>query len=273
MRKKIMVTCAITFAILNVTALASTSAFDIKALDAAVVIEEFIIKHADETAGVAIAIAGKDEIIFQNSFGYADIENLRIADNETLYEWGSVSRLLDYVSIMQLYEQGRIDLETDINTYLPENFLKRLQYSEPITIIHLLHSAAGWQEVAADMRHINSNALPDLQGTLQICEPLQIHVPGTIIANSYYSIAMAGYIVERISGIPFYEYVADNIFAPLSMDCSSIHPTGDDNGFVLENQDKMRSYTDKPEQNTNYRRYHVSVYQFLLSIGRCSLTN
>jgi len=248
---------------LNTAAVAAASS---QAHDVVGMVDEFIEKHADETAGVAIAVVGEEGVTFQKSYGYADIENMKIADDHTLYEWGPVSKLLVCIAVMQLHEQGKLNLEADIMTYLPNHFLRKTQFSEPITMIHLLNNTAGWQDVATDMRYAGDDMLPDLQSALQICEPLQIYAPGTTVAYSNYGIALAGYVVERISGIPFYEYVADHIFAPLSMNRSSIHPKGADNDYVFENQSKMRSYSTLLEQNHNYFRLNA-LYPCESAIG------
>ena len=73
-----------------------------------------------------------DDVIYTGCFGYADRENNVLADEETVYEWGSVSKTMIWVSVMQLYEQGKLDLETDIRNYLPNGFLRKLKYDEPI---------------------------------------------------------------------------------------------------------------------------------------------
>ena len=256
----IMAALMITFCLSYLTVFAEESSDVQTYVDSNVntsVIDDFVKEHTSQTASVAIAVAGEDGIIFQNAYGYADIDNLKAADYDTLYEWAATSKLLVCISVMQLYEQGKIDFEENIMNYLPEGFLKRLEFNEPITIMHLLNNTAGWQEVAADMRYAEKDSLPDLQSALQICEPRQIYTPGKYVAYSNYGIALAGYIVERISGIPFYEYTEKNIFAPLSMYRSSIHPTGADNEYIIRNQDNMRSYSIELRQNKNYRRYNA----------------
>ena len=79
-------------------------------------IEKWAADNPDEYVSFAAAVFDKDGIIYENGFGFADRENNIAADADTVYEWGSVTKLTVWVSVMQLYEQGKIDLDADIRT-------------------------------------------------------------------------------------------------------------------------------------------------------------
>ena len=81
-------------------------------------------------ASFATALFQGEEVLYEKHFGYIDRENQTPADETCVYEWGSVSKLLVWVSVLQLQEQGKIDLETDIREYLPEGFFKKLKYED-----------------------------------------------------------------------------------------------------------------------------------------------
>ena len=109
-------------------------------------IEALVKENEGGFASFATAVFSGNEVLYSKHFGYIDRENRLAADENSVYEWGSVSKLFIWVSAMQLYEQGRLDLNADIKTYLPEGFLTGLKYDEPITMINLMNHNAGWQE-------------------------------------------------------------------------------------------------------------------------------
>ena len=115
------------------------------------VIDDYIEENKDTTAAVSLAVFRGEETIYKTTYGYANIEDQLKADDETVYEWGSISKLLTWVSVMQLFEEGKIDLEVDIKAYLPEDFLTKLKYDEPITIINLMNHNAGFEEAIFQM--------------------------------------------------------------------------------------------------------------------------
>ena len=89
-------------------------------------IEEYVSKHSDTTAGMCVSVFNKTETIYSDYFGCIDLENNIAADENSVFEWGSITKLLVWTSVMQLYEQGKISLDEDINNYLPDNFLNDL---------------------------------------------------------------------------------------------------------------------------------------------------
>lgn len=206
-------------------------------------IEAYVTKNENTTAAMEVAVFNTDGIIYQHCFGYSDIENGSTADNDTVFEWGSASKLLVWVSVMQLWEQGKIDLEADIRTYLPDGFFSNLNYNEPVTMINLMNHDAGFQEMASDLFLKDFNYVLDLEDALQVHEPEQIYEPGTVSAYSNWGTALAGYIVECISGKSYYEYVRENIFEPLGMEHTAISVDLSDNEWVQQQRKLLQCYT------------------------------
>lgn len=205
-------------------------------------IEEYVKKNKETTAGMSVAILDRDNVIYRNNFGYMDKEKGYAVDDETVFEWGSVSKLLIWTSVMQLWEQGKINLEADIKTYLPDGFLTNLSYDKPITMMNLMNHNAGFQEMLVnlfvkDMKNINS-----LEEALKTHKPEQVYEPGTVMAYSNWGSALAAYIVERISGKSYSEYVNENIFKPLGMEHTSITVDLTDNSWVKNQRKKLQCY-------------------------------
>lgn len=206
-------------------------------------IEDFVSEHEKTTAGMAVSVFHKDDTIYTGYFGYADKDARLAVEEDTVIEWGSATKILVWVSVMQLWEQGKIDLDTDIREYLPEGFLAKLKYDTPITMTNLMNHNAGFQEVYADMFVKEKDSIRPLGDALQAHEPAQIYEPGTVTAYSNWSTALAAYIVERISETSFDDYVHQNIFAPLGMEHSALSADLSDNTWVQEKRKKLQCYT------------------------------
>ncbi|HJQ23479.1 MAG TPA: serine hydrolase domain-containing protein [Blastocatellia bacterium] len=169
----------------------------------------------DDIAGATIAVVKDGKLLFAKGYGYADYEKKKpVAADETLFRPGSVSKLFTWTAVMQLVEQGKLDLDGDVNAYL--DFHIPDAYGQPITLKNILSHTPGFDEQVKDIFNA-SDASPDLGQYLKTHIPARVYPPGVIPSYSNYGAALAGYIVERVSGRPFNEYVAENIFKPLGM--------------------------------------------------------
>ena len=193
-------------------------------------------------ASAAVGVFQGNEVLYSGFFGETNIENHIPADENSVYEWGSISKTLIWVSAMQLYEQGRLDLDRDVREYLPEGFFQHLSYDEPITMLNLMNHNAGWQETTRPIYKTDENAILSLKEELQAIEPAQIHKPGEVAAYSNYGAAVAGYVIECAAGQDYCEYVHENIFEPLGMEHTALNPTHSDNAWVYQQRRNMKSY-------------------------------
>lgn len=193
-------------------------------------------------ASAAVGVFQGDEVLYTGYFGNIDIENQIPANENSVYEWGSISKTLIWVSAMQLYEQGILDLDRDVREYLPDGFFQRLSYDEPITMMNLMNHNAGWQETTRPIWKTDENAILPLGEELQAIEPAQVHRPGEVVAYSNYGAAVAGYVIECVAGQDYCEYVHEHIFEPLGMEHTALNPAHSDNAWVYENRKKIKSY-------------------------------
>ena len=172
------------------------------------------IKQSD-IAGATISVVKDGKLLFAKGYGYADVKNKKpVSPQDTLFRPGSISKLFTWTAIMQLYEQGKLDLDRDINEYLDYKIPDA--FGKPITLKNVMTHTPGFEEQIKDLITQNSGA-PNLGQYLKTHIPARIYPPGTVPAYSNYATSVAGYIVERVSGRPFDEYVAENIFKPLNM--------------------------------------------------------
>lgn len=204
-------------------------------------IENYVSENLETTAGMSVALYDENGVIYKDDFGYTDKENSKLVDEDTVYDWGSVSKLLIWISAMQLAEQGALDLNEDIQTYLPEGFLKNLTYDKKITMIDLMNHQAGFQEMYF-IQTVNEDEIVSLEQTLSQNQPKQVYEPGTVTAYSNWGASLAAYIVQNISGVDYAEYVRENIFKPLDMKHTSMNADLSDNMWVKEQREKLICY-------------------------------
>jgi len=169
----------------------------------------------EDIAGATVSIIKDGKLLFARGYGYADVEKKELVSaEETLFRVGSVSKLFTWTAVMQLVEQGKLDLDRDVNEYL--DFKIPEAFDKPITLRNILAHTPGFEEQIKDLFAFNSDGL-NLGQHLKTHIPARIYPPGTIPAYSNYGASLAGYIVERVSGRPFNEYIEEHIFQPLGM--------------------------------------------------------
>ena len=169
----------------------------------------------ENVAGATIAVVKDGKLLFARGYGYADVANKKtVVAEETLFRPGSVSKLFTWTAVMQLHEQGKLDLDRDVNEYL--DFKIPDAFGQPITLKNIMTHTPGFEEQVKDL-FTTGSVSPDLGQYVKTHIPTRIFPPGTVPAYSNYATALAGYIVERVSGRPFADYVAENIFRPLGM--------------------------------------------------------
>lgn len=221
-------------------------------------IEDYIDVRKETTSSVSVTVFDGTDDIASVIYGDANTKDGIKADADTVYEWGSISKMLVWTSVMQLWEQGRIDLNADIRDYLPEGFLSNLSYKEPITMLHLMNHTAGFQETVWDVETADKNEIVSLKDALLSTAPAQIYEPGTVVSYSNWGAALAAYIVECISGMDYADYVHENIFQPLGMEHTSIRPDCSDNTWVESQRKKTNAYYNVQGEYEDYgecRRY------------------
>ena len=218
-------------------------------------IEDYYKEHERTSAGLATTVFDKDgNTLYQNNFGYMDKEKKLAVDDSSVFEWGSTTKITVWVSVMQLWEEGKIDLKTDIKEYLPQNFLKHLKYDKPITMLDLMNHQESFDETALYMGSDKS-----LEELLKENQPPQSYKPGELTAYSNYGTALAGYIVERVSGQSFADYVYEHIFQPLGMEHTALKPDLSDNTFVKEQRKSEKAY-DTNGKSMGLTPFEVGLY-------------
>ena len=174
-----------------------------------------------EIPGAVFLLVQGHDVILRKAYGYADpARKVPMDADRTAIHVCSVSKIFTAAAVMQLVEKGRLDLDADVNRYL-KTFQVRNPFATPLTLRHLLTHRGGLDDVLLGKLAPTPNELEPLGEHLARHMPPVIDPPGTVSRYSNYGVALAGYLVEVASGIPFETYVDRNVFAPLGMRATS----------------------------------------------------
>ena len=169
-----------------------------------------------DIAGAEVLVVKDGKILFEKGYGVADVKTRRPVDPATtLFRPGSISKLFTWTSVMQLVEQHKLDLDRDVNDYL--DFKIPQTWPKPITLRDIMTLTPGFEETIKGLLAEDPKKLQPLGAGLKSWVPERMFPPGETPAYSNYGAALAGYIVQRVSGEPFEQYVAHHIFQPLGM--------------------------------------------------------
>jgi CubicO group peptidase (beta-lactamase class C family) len=170
----------------------------------------------EDIAGAVVAVVKDGKVLFAKGYGFSDVAKRKpVSPTETLFRPGSTSKLFTWTAVMQLVEQGKLDLDRDVNDYL--DFKIPPAFGKPITLRNILTHTPGFEETAKELFVADATKIRPLGEYLRDHIPARIFPPGITPAYSNYATAVAGYVVQRVSGKPFEQYIADNIYTPLGM--------------------------------------------------------
>ena len=170
--------------------------------------------------GAVISVVKDGAVFFTHGYGYANLEQKIPVDAETLFRVASLSKLFTATAAMQLYEQGSLDIHSDVNAYL-EGWQLDNPYSEPVTPARMMMHTDGTTQRLIGIGARTAEKMQPLAQYLPEYMPSINYPPGKFYSYSNHSIALLGYLVEKISGLPFVEYIDQNILQPLAMQRSS----------------------------------------------------
>jgi CubicO group peptidase (beta-lactamase class C family) len=168
--------------------------------------------------GAVVAIIKNGKVLYAKGYGSQNIDKGIPVDPATsLFRIGSTSKLFTWTAVMQLVEQGKLDLDGDVNTYL-KTFKIRDAFGKPVRIRDLMTHSAGWEDGALGYLIIeDSSGVEPISTTLEKHQPDRVRPPGVLASYSNYGAALAGLIVQQVSGEPFNDYIRKHILDPLGM--------------------------------------------------------
>jgi CubicO group peptidase (beta-lactamase class C family) len=171
--------------------------------------------HLARVPGAVVVIVKDGQPLVQKGYGFADWDkHIPVDPQRTLFRPGSVSKLFTWTAVMQLVEQGKLDLDADLNQYL--DFQIPPRNGKALTLRHVMTHTTGLEETARDLLTFEP-VTPDLGAVLKSYVPPYLYDPGSTPGYSNYATALAGYIVQRVSGKSFDEYLEQHVLGPLGM--------------------------------------------------------
>lgn len=169
----------------------------------------------EQIPGAAFVLVHDNRVVLARGFGQADVDTgQKVRTDETIFPIASITKLFTATAVMQLADRGRISLDIDVNRYLTSLRVPP-SYSKPVTAAHLLSHTAGFDELPGRRVETEAEIIPlaqFLDGRL-----VPVHAPGEVTSYSSYGMALAGVLIEDVSGLSFEEYVKRNLWGPLEM--------------------------------------------------------
>lgn len=200
----------------------------------------------EDIAGVVIAVVKDGKPFLAKGYGFSNLEKrIPVSPDSTLFRPGSISKLFTWTAIMQQVEQGKLDLDRDVNDYL--DFKIPPRFSKPITLRNLMTHTPGFEETVQELFVQNASDLKPLDEYLKEHLPNRIFPPGAVPAYSNYGTTLAGYILQRVSGESWADYIENRIFKPLGMAHSTVRqPLPDNLSALMSNGYEVASEPAKP---------------------------
>jgi CubicO group peptidase (beta-lactamase class C family) len=203
----------------------------------------------NEITGISIALVDDQRVIWQKGFGYADLGNDVPATPETIYRAGSIAKLFTASAIMQLAEQGKIDVDQPLTTALPEFLIKtRFPMAAPVTPRNVMTHHSGLPSNFLDGLFVREPARFESVVNSMRDEYLTFP-PNHVFSYSNVGMALLGAAVQRLSDEPFDQYMARHFFKPLDMPSSSFTPRPVVKAYDRNKEIEVFSLRDMPAAN------------------------
>jgi len=207
-----------------------------------------VIMKQENITGLMLGITTKDSVIFSGGFGYSDLDAKRRVDEKTLFRMGSITKMFVSLGIMKLVSEGKLKLDDELKKIAPEvPFQNKWESTNPVRIVHLLEHTTCFDDIklnrmysldakentGIDMMLVHKNSM--------ICR----WKPGERFAYSNPNYAILGYIIEKLSGTPYSQYLTENILTPLGMMNSNFNlrskfPQKDVKEYIVKNGKTIR---------------------------------
>ncbi|MEP7108877.1 MAG: serine hydrolase domain-containing protein [Ferruginibacter sp.] len=202
-----------------------------------------IIRKQENITGLMLGITTKDSVLFSGGFGYADLEAKREVNESTLFRMGSITKMFVSLGIMKLVNEGKLKLDDELKKIAPEvAFQNNWEGTNPLRIVHLLEHTSGFDDIklnrlySPDAKENKGIEMMLVQKNSMICR----WKPGERFAYSNPNYSILGYLIQKMSGKLYDEYLAENILNPLGMmnsnfNVSSRLPQKDVKEYIVKN--------------------------------------
>ncbi len=198
-------------------------------------IESLLIKN--RIPGAGIAIVARDSIVYSGGVGFANMETRTTVSENTIFGVGSITKSFVGLAFLKLLEEGKVDLQSPVREVAPElDFHNPWERTDPLRIVHLLEHTSGFNDIHFNDYYLDGDPKIPLKEALKVsanCRKVRWR-PGSIPSYSSAGYAAAGYILEKITGERFEDYIQKTIFQPLGMASSSFLQTPENRPFFAQ---------------------------------------
>ena len=170
-------------------------------------------------AGATVSVVVGDQIVFSKGYGMADLQDSVAVDaTTTMFRIGSISKLFVWTAVMQLVEEGKIDLDQDVNTYLADSGIEvPAAFDKPITMQDLMSHTPGFEDHVVGLFGESHDVIKPISEVLREQMPHRVRPPGDLASYSNHGNLLAAVIIERVSGMPWEEFIKQKLLIPLEM--------------------------------------------------------
>jgi CubicO group peptidase (beta-lactamase class C family) len=202
----------------NASSAAAVHGQELTATDLSAFLDGLIPQQIEKAdiAGAVVAVVKDGKVLFEKGYGYSDAEKKTpVSPQDTLFRPGSISKTFTWTAVMQQVEQGKLNLDADVNQYL--DFKIPPTFGKPTTLRDIMTHRSGFEETIKDLFVGDEKLLTPMTQYLPSHLPKQIFAPGTVPAYSNYATTVAAYVVQRVTGQDFNDYLDEHFFKPLNM--------------------------------------------------------
>ncbi len=172
-----------------------------------------------------IALVSGDKVIWTGAYGESNLRARTPATIDTVYLIGSTFKAMSTIALLQQMEKGKFKLDDPVNKYLDFK-IQGDDPKNPVTFRHLLTHTSGLEGDFGAVP-VWSNAAPTTLDEFVRTSLKVAHPPMTKVEYSNPAFTLIGYLVEKFSGVPYRQYIKENIFKPLEMTSTEFDPTPD----------------------------------------------
>lgn len=171
--------------------------------------------------GAVLTVVHEGEVVLLKGYGHADVESGIPVDPEgTVFYTGSVGKVVTTTGVMQLVEDGTVDLDSDVTEYVDVGI--PATYDDPITLRHLGTHTSGFAYETQGILTYDPADVPTLETFVKTELPTRVRAPGTASAYDNHGLTLMGYVIEQQSGRTYETYIEDELFVPLGMADSTV---------------------------------------------------
>ncbi|MFD9688597.1 serine hydrolase domain-containing protein [Kitasatospora sp. NPDC059088] len=194
------------------------------------IVPKLLAEHRIPGAAVSVVAGGRQ--VFAGGYGVSDVPGHKAVDpDRTAFFTGSNAKVFTAVAVLQQVRAGKLDLHADVNTYLSTFKVRDSYPGHPVTVENLLTHTGGFDDTFMGLAQAGPQHVGSLGDALAAHQPDRVRAPGVVAAYDNYGVALAGYLVEVVSGQPFDQYVAQHVLQPLGMERTTFtqpHPAAID---------------------------------------------